>query len=89
MEPLTMLALGRFFWEVAQEIRHWVKEAEAHPEMDTGFKKHDYVLRKAGQKIVDNPTLQHVDNRDVMDMLNPKIEEVVKGLKESGALKGE
>ncbi|MHA2067889.1 MAG: hypothetical protein ACXABY_26290 [Candidatus Thorarchaeota archaeon] len=89
MEPLTILAAGKFFWEVAQEIRKWVKEAEAHPDMDTGFKKHDYVLRKAGQKIVDNPSLQDVDNREIMDVLNPKIEEVVKGLKDSGALKGE
>jgi hypothetical protein len=89
MEPLTILAVGKFFWEVAQEIREWVKEAEEHPDLDTGYKKHSHVIRKAGQKVVEHPELMHLDNRDVMDILNPKIKEVVKGLKDSGALKGE
>jgi hypothetical protein len=86
MEPLTILAILKFGWEVAGGIRGWCKEAEAHPDMDTGYKKHDYVIRKAGEQIVNHPDLKAINTRDIMDVLNPKIKEVVKGLKESGTL---
>lgn len=88
MEPLTVLAVLKFGWEVAQGIRDWCKEAEDLHESD--YDKHDHVIKKAGAELQDKLQANGitVENRDIMDVLNPKIKEVVKGLKQSGGLKG-
>lgn len=88
MEPLTILAILRFGWEVVQDIRDGCKEAEADKTLDSGYKKHDHVIKKAGtelQKKLDEHGIE-VQARDIMDVLNPKIKEVHKGLKDNGAL---
>jgi hypothetical protein len=61
--------------------------AEDTPELDTGFKKHDHVMKKVGEEISNDSAFKDIENREIMDALNPEIKRAVKTLKDAGLLK--
>jgi glycerol-3-phosphate responsive antiterminator len=86
MEPLTILAIGKFLWDVATDIREWCKEAEAHPDLVTGTEKHNHVLKKVAEKVESNGTMINKD--EVIQLASGKIDEVVKAYHDNGIFKG-
>jgi hypothetical protein len=60
--------------------------AEKDPELDTGYKRHDHVIKKAGERITEDPQFEELENRDVMNILNVQIKDAVKKLNEEGLL---
>lgn len=57
-------------------------KAEADPKLDTGYKKHNHVIKQLGNNIGDK--LDDFENRDIMDVANQKIHETVSKLNEAG-----
>lgn len=87
MEPLTVLAFGKFLWDVANGIREWCKEAEDHPELIEPNEKHNHVLKKVAER-VDESGIQ-IDKDAVMSLASEKIDEVVEAYHIKGIFKRE
>jgi hypothetical protein len=84
MEPLTILAILKFGWEIYQEMTADVIHAEHNSQLDTGDKKHNYVIQNAARSISKNTDLKPSEHVEMVRVLNQHIRSTVNTMNDNG-----